>query len=96
LGGVVSGETIKIYTDSTCTQLMEVPLPQGKCFGYLFRDSCRSLFFLYKFNEFIGHKYMFCIAASYQYLGVYPTVTTSIALLSPAASPGYDSRQPLH
>lgn len=92
LGGVVSGETVKIYKDSSCSQLMGSAVAAST--SVLVTSSAISTG-VYSFytntTNTLGTSACSTILISYNYLGIFPTVATSISLYSPAVSPEYDS-----
>jgi hypothetical protein len=92
INGVVSGETVKIYSNATCTADIGSVVASGSSVTF---TSTVLLIGTHKFytkssNE-IHETACSGIMATYNYLGISPTNATSMVLTTPAASPGTDS-----
>lgn len=88
LSGVVSGETIKIYTNSSCTILAGSAVASGSSVTIQSQTLSVGTFNFYS-NTTNVYTTSACssVLTSYQYLGVAPITATSITLISPASSP---------
>jgi hypothetical protein len=89
LSGVVSGETIKIFTNSSCTNLVGSVVASGSSVTMTSQTLSVGTFNFYT-NTTNTYTTSACSSAliSYQYLGIGPTTATSMTLISPASSPG--------
>ncbi|MEA9358559.1 hypothetical protein SHI21_20145 [Bacteriovorax sp. PP10] len=89
LSGVVSGETIKIFTNSACTNLAGSAVASASSVTITSQTLSVGTFNFYS-NTTNAYTTSACsgLLTSYQYLGIAPTTATSMTLISPASSPG--------
>lgn len=88
LSGVVSGETIKIFTNSTCTNLVGSAVVSGSSVTITSQALAVGVYNFYT-NSTNSFAKSTCsgVMASYEYLGVAPVTATSMTLVSPVSSP---------
>lgn len=88
LSGVVSGETIKIYTNSSCTNLVGSAVASTSSVTINSQTLSVGTFNFYS-NTTNVYTTSACSSAltSYRYLGIAPVTATSITLISPSSSP---------
>ena len=92
LGGVVSGETVKIYSNSTCTGELGSAVATGTTVTITTSTlGIGTQNFYTKTSNSIGETACSGLMASYQYLGIAPTIPSSVTLQTPATSPNTDS-----
>lgn len=88
LNGVVSGETVKIYTNLFCTNLVGSAVASGSSVTITSQTLSVGTFNFYS-NSTNVYTTSACssVLASYRYAGIAPVTATSITLVSPASSP---------
>lgn len=88
LSGVVADETIKIFTNPTCTALAGSAVATGASVTIASQTLPVGTFNFYT-NSTNSYATSACsgLMTSYQYLGIAPITATSITLISPASSP---------
>ena len=89
VGGVASGETVKLYTNSSCS--VEVGSEMANASTVAITTNVLPIgtfsFYTKSFNSYTSTNCSSAMA-SYQYLGIQPTLATSMALQNPVSSPG--------
>ncbi|MBC7538186.1 MAG: hypothetical protein H7281_05155 [Bacteriovorax sp.] len=92
VSGVISGEVIQIFSNDNCTGLISssVATSSSKIFAISPLTVGTHNFYTNSTNA-VGTSPCSALLLSYNYLGVAPTVATSIALFSPSVSPDFDS-----
>lgn len=90
LFGVVSGETVGVYSNSACTNLVGAGIASGTTIDITTSALSVGSYNLYT-KSMNGQGTSTCSASllSYQYLGVAPTLASSMTLVNPASSPGH-------
>ena len=92
LSGVVAGETIKIFSNPTCTGELGSAVATGT--SVTITTSTLGIgtqnFYTKTINS-IGESACSGLMASYQYLGIAPTIPSAVTLQSPTSSPNTDS-----
>jgi len=92
LGGVVSGETVELYTNSTCALYVGSAVASGTSVQVTSSVLAPGSYSFYTAStNSVGVSSCSTISANYQFLGNLPTLASSIALSSPTSTPGYDS-----
>lgn len=89
VGGVVSGETVKIYTNASCTAEVGSAVASGTTVAITTNVLGVGAFSFYakSFNDYTSTACSAALAA-YEYLGIQPTIASSMTLTNPASSPG--------
>lgn len=91
LGGVVSGETIKVFSNSNCSTLVGSAVASSATVLVTTSALAPGTYTFYTATtNSAGTSSCSSISVSYQYLGVMPTTATSLVLSSPT-SPNYSS-----
>ncbi len=91
VSGVVSGETIKIYTDATCSTQILSKIASASSVSFTTASlSIGTHHFYTRSTNSVGTTACSTIHLTYNYLGIAPTIASSIALFSPATTPDYD------
>ncbi|QDK41513.1 hypothetical protein DOM21_08625 [Bacteriovorax stolpii] len=92
VSGVVSGETVQIYRDSSCSAIVGSRVASAATVSVTLSTLSVGTYSLYtrSTNQFESST---CSGPllTYQYLGVAPKTATGMTLLSPASSPSTDS-----
>lgn len=92
LTGVVAGESVVVFGNSTCTQELGSATAAGTTVDLtLTALEIGTQGFYTKVSNSIGTTACSGLLLSYTYLGIAPTIATSMTLTSPASSPGTDS-----
>ena len=90
LFSVVSGESVGVYSNSTCTTLVGAGIASGTSIDVtLSALSVGTYYFYSKSMNAQGTSTCSSALLAYQYLGAAPTIASSMTLINPASSPGY-------
>lgn len=92
VSGVVSGETVGIYRDSSCNFLVGQRVASATSVSVTLNTLAVGSYSLYT-KSTNAYEASTCSSAllSYQYLGIAPKTATGMTLLSPSSSPNTDS-----
>lgn len=92
ISGVVSGESVKIYPNAACNSLIATKVATGTSVSFTTASLPIGVHKFYtNSTNSAGTSACSTVFLTYQFLGVAPTVPTSIALSSPVSSPDTDS-----
>lgn len=88
LGGVVSGETINLYSNSSCTVLVGSAVAAGTTVDITSSALSKGTISFYtKTTNTLASTTCSGVLLSYNYLGPLPTMATSMSLQNPSSSP---------
>lgn len=92
LSGLVNGETIKLFKNSSCTQLVGSAIASGSTVQITSTALAPGVYsFFTNSTNAAAQSACSSISASYEYSGILPTTASSMVLSSPTVSPNYSA-----